>query len=198
MTPVLPTAMKTPRPTIPPLRLLPAALLAAAFAVAPAAAQTPPAAPPKTPDAAAAGPLAALAWVEGCWANTVAGREYYENWLPLRGGVLLGVSHAVTQGKTLGYEYLRFEVRPDGVYYIALPGGQKELAFKLQGRTLDGNDEIFTFDATAPGFPERIIYRRGTGGWMYTHVEGKISGEERRNIFPMRRRDCATGEILAQ
>jgi hypothetical protein len=74
MTPVLSTAMNTPRPTIPPLRLLPAALLAVAFAVAPAAAQTPPAAPPKTPDAAAAGPLAALAWVEGCWANTVAGR----------------------------------------------------------------------------------------------------------------------------
>jgi len=191
----------TTRPRRPSLfRLLPA-LLAAALVAAPAFAQPAPAAPAASasaPDATATGPLGQLAWFAGCWGNKVVDREYREQWLPARGGMMLGVSQTVTQGRTLSYEFLRLEARPDGVYYVAAPSGQKEAAFRLQGKTMDEADEIYTFTATVPGFPERILYRRGSGGWMYAHVEGKVNGEEKRNIFPMRRQDCTTGEPLAQ
>jgi hypothetical protein len=45
-------------------------------------------------------------------------------------------------------------------------------------------------------FPQTIIYRRGTGGWLYVHVEGALGGEDKRIIYPMRRIDCESGEFL--
>jgi Domain of unknown function (DUF6265) len=186
----------TIRHALPPVLVLCAALLAAVPARAqstPATTASPPPAAPTTEEA-----LAQFAWLAGCWGNKVVDRDYREQWLPPRGGMMLGVSQAVTQGRTLSYEFLRLEMRPDGLYYVAAPVGQKEAAFRLQGKTMDAADEIFTFTATVAGFPERILYRRGSGGWMYAHVEGKVNGEERRNIFPMRRQDCVTGEPIAQ
>ena len=91
--------------------------IAALFTASPLAqapSSTPPATPAqgKTPDADA---LAALAWLEGCWRGTVNKREYREHWMPLRGNMLIGVSQTVSEGRTQDYEYLRLEVRPEGV-----------------------------------------------------------------------------------
>jgi hypothetical protein len=168
-----------------------ATLLLAGAAAGAAVAQSPP---------AAADPLAPLAWLDGCWRGLVNQREFREHWMPLRGGLLLGVSQTVMDGKSQGYEYLRIELRPDGIYYVATPSDAKEDAFRFVGRTVDTtddrNDEIFTFENPALDFPRRIIYRRGTGGWLYAHVEGKVGGAERKVIYPMRRIDCASGAFI--
>jgi hypothetical protein len=177
---------------------VPALALAVAFACA-AGAQTPTGADPKgaDPKGAVADPLAPLAWVEGCWRGSVNQREFREQWMPLRGGLLLGVSQTVMGGKTQGYEYLRLEARPEGVFYIATPSGKSEDAFKLTGRAVDRtsgrDDEIFTFENPANEFPRRIAYRRASGGWLYAEVEGKVGDVDRQVIYPMRRIDCATG-----
>ena len=145
-----------PRPTR--MRCVAFALLLAACT---ALAQSPPA---PDPGAAAGDPLAPLAWIEGCWRGSVNQREFREQWMPLRGGLLLGVSQTVMGGKTQDYEYLRMEHRPDGVYYVAAPSGGKEDAFRLVGKTVDTtgdrNDEIFTFENPAQDFPSRMMYRR--------------------------------------
>ena len=151
----------------------------------------------RTQDAAS---LVALAWLEGCWRGTVNQREYREQWMPLRGGLLVGVSQTVAQGKTQGYEYLRVESRPDGIYYVASPSGRKETAFRLAERTVDRtgdrNDEIFTFVNAAPEFPQKITYRRASEGWLYAAVEGKIDGADKLVTYPMRRIGCESGEFL--
>ena len=151
----------------------------------------------KAPDGAG---LAALAWLEGCWRGTVNQREYREQWMPLRGGLLVGVSQTVAQGKTQGYEYLRVESRADGVYYVATPSGQKDTAFRLAEQTVDRtgdrNDEIFTFVNVAPEFPQKITYRRASEGWLYAAVEGKIDGAEKLVTYPMRRIGCESGEFI--
>ncbi len=109
---------------------------------------------------------------------------------------MLGLGHTVFQDRTQNYEYLRLETRPDGVYYVALPSGQRETAFRLESTTNDDNDTIFTFTNPQNDFPQRILYRRASEGWLYAHIEGKLKGEDRRVIFPMRRIDCATGELI--
>ena len=151
----------------------------------------------RTQDAAS---LVALAWLEGCWQGTVNQREYREQWMPLRGGLLVGVSQTVAQGTTQGYEYLRVESRPDGIYYVASPSGRKETAFRLAERTVDRtgdrNDEIFTFVNAAPEFPQKITYRRASEGWLYAAVEGKIDGADKLVTYPMRRIGCESGEFL--
>ena len=94
------------------------------------------------------------------------------------------------------YEFLRIERRADGVYYVAAPSGQKEDAFKLVSITTDDKDTIFTFSNPQHDFPQTIIYRRGIEGWLYAHVEGKLNGEPKQVIYPMRRTGCETGELI--
>ncbi|HVE49169.1 MAG TPA: DUF6265 family protein [Casimicrobiaceae bacterium] len=142
------------------------------------------------------GPLAELAWLSGCWRGAVNQREFREQWQPLRGNLLVGTGHTVNGAVTQDFEYLRIELRADGVYYVALPSGQKETAFKLGERKTDGADTIYTFTNPSHDFPQAIIYRRASGGWLYVHVEGKIGGEARSVIYPFRRIDCEGGELI--
>jgi hypothetical protein len=177
--------------TIPTLAAARRCALALLLAWTAAGAQTP---------AATDEPLSPLAWLDGCWRGNVNQREFREHWMPLRGGLLLGMSQSVAGGRSLGYEFLRIESRPDGIYYVAKASGANEESYKFEGRTVDTtndrNDEIFTFENPALEFPRRIIYRRGTGGWLYANVEGKVNGAERQVIYPMRRIDCATGALI--
>jgi Domain of unknown function (DUF6265) len=202
-----------------------ACILLLGAVMSPALAQTPPAnAPdasvsppaPAVPDAPAAAPAAAptaatpaapvappsdlqpFAWLRGCWEGKVNGREFREEWLPLRGDIMVGLSQTVMQGKTQDFEYVRLESRPDGVFYINVPSGKKETAFRFAGKTQDGARDVFTFENPVDEFPQRVIYRRGTEGWLYTSAEGQLNGTARSVIYPMRRVDCASGEFIRQ
>jgi hypothetical protein len=184
------------------MRLLP--FLAAALFATPVAGEdalpSGPGAPEARPPTNAGAALEPLAWLEGCWRGDVNQREYREHWMPLRGGMLIGVSQTVMQGRIQGYEYLRLEARSDGVYYLATPSGKEAAAFRLQEQTVDQaegrNDTIFTFTSPRPEFPQRIVYRRASAGWLYASVEGKVGGADRQVIYPMRRIDCESGEVI--
>ncbi len=164
-----------------------------ALLAAPAAAQT---APAPAPDMDV-NSVASLAWLDGCWGGNVNQRDFREQWSPLRGGILLGFGSTVYQGKPQSYEYLRIEARADGVYYVAVPSGQKEAAFRLATIEKDAQgDAMYTFTNPAHAFPQRIVYRRGSEGWLYATIDGKVKGEDRQVIYPMRRIDCETGEFI--
>ncbi len=175
------------------------ALCAAGALAQPAGPSAPPSvAPASDAPASPSDPLAPLAWLQGCWRGTVNQREFREQWLPPGGGMMIGASHTVMQGRTQDYEYLRLEARPDGVHYVALPSDQKDATFRLRDVSRDepNRADIFTFSNLADGFPQRLVYRRASEGWLYAQVEGTQNGEERKVIYPMRRVDCATGELL--
>ncbi|HKU87141.1 MAG TPA: DUF6265 family protein [Casimicrobiaceae bacterium] len=163
---------------------------------APAEAATPAAA---TPTAAPepSGPLAPLAWLEGCWQGNVNHREFREQWLPLRGGVLVGAGQSVLNGKMQDYQYMRIESKSEGIYFAQFSGDRKETSFRLAGTQTADKDTIFTFANTAAdAFPARLVYRRGSEGWLYETIEGTLNGGERRVIYPLRRVDCETGEFI--
>jgi len=111
--------------------MLTTALLAGAL-VGPASAQAP-ATPPAVPPGGAAsdkpadkptGPLAPLAWMRGCWEGKVNQRDFREEWLPPAGDMMVGVSQTTLRDKTIDFEYLRLESRPEGVFYVAAPSGK--------------------------------------------------------------------------
>jgi hypothetical protein len=196
------------------LALTRALAVASAAALTPALAQTPAAAteapvtmgaPTATPNtAAAAAPvnppsmLEPLGWLHGCWDGKVNQRDFREEWLPLRGDMMIGVSHTVSQGKTQDFEYLRLELRPEGIFYVNVPSGKKETSFRFSGKTKQGDSEIFTFENPVDEFPQRIVYRRGSEGWLYAQVEGKLNGLPRSVIYPMRRVDCRSGDLIRE
>jgi hypothetical protein len=162
-----------------------------------APAQAEEAAPSPSPEES---PLAPLAWLEGCWTSNVNKREVREHWLPLRGNLMLGMSQTVVQGKTQDYEYLRIESRPDGVYYVVLPSGQNATSFKFEGKTVvtmgDRSDDAFVFTNPTLEFPQKLVYRRATLGWLYASVVGKVAGKDKEVLYPLRRTDCETGEVI--
>src|SRR5258708_17788541 len=141
--------------------------LIALFAALPVAAMAQTPAVPESPAAATPLPLAAFAWLAGCWEGKVNQRDFREEWLPLRGEVMVGASQTAMLGKTLSYEFLRLEPRADAIYYVPMPSGRKDEAFKMVSRKTDGEDEIFTFENVSNEFPQRIIYRRAVEGWLY-------------------------------
>jgi len=159
-----------------------------------------PASPAANGDAAGAasdaGPLAPLAWLAGCWQGTVNQREFREQWLPLRGEMLVGAGQQVMRGRVQDYEFLRLEARTDGIYFSQFSGDLRETSFKLAGTTTEEKDTIFTFANTVDVFPARLVYRRGIDGWLYETVEGRLNGGEKKVIYPMRRIDCESGELI--
>ena len=170
---------------------------AAQAAPAPAA---PAAADAKSQEAAT---VKSLAWLQGCWLGTAGQREFREQWMPLRGAMMIGVSQTLDEkGATQGYEFLRLEPRNGGVYYVANPSGRGEVALKFDGETSDKtnerNDTIFTFVNPKQEFPQVIAYRRSKEGWLYASVEGKVGGADRKATYPMRRINCETGEVVKQ
>jgi hypothetical protein len=142
------------------------------------------------------GPLAPLAWLEGCWRGIANDREFREHWLPLRGDLLVGASHTVHGGKTQSYEYLRIENRADGIYYVALPAQAAETAWKLEKTETDDGRTTFTFVNPAVEFPRQIAYRRDLEGWLYATLDGQVKAAAKQVIYPMRRADCETGELI--
>jgi hypothetical protein len=118
--------------------------------------------------------------------------------------MMIGFSHTTVQDKqraaamrTDDYSYLRLEARADGVYYIAIPSGKKEAAFKLTSTREENGRMLYTFTNPADEFPQRIVYVRGKEGWLYAQVAGKVGSEQKEVTYPMQRVDCATGALVA-
>lgn len=182
-----------------------AAIAAAALNLAPVAgaAQLPAAQPAPDPTAAgspapvATGPLAPLAWLRGCWRGHVNQREFREYWMPAQGDIMVGVGQLALDGRMNDYEYLRLASRDGSIVFSQFSGDRKELAFRLATTTTDEKDTVFTFTNTVDAFPARLVYRRsGIDGWLYETVEGSLNGADKRVIYPLRRVDCETDEII--
>jgi len=144
------------------------------------------------------GPVAPLAWLAGCWQGSVNQRDFREEWLPFRGGMLVGAGQQVMKGAMQDYEFLRIEARPEGVFFTQFGGDRRETAFRLESTTTDDKDTIFTFANTASTFPAHLVYRRGTEGWLYETIEGSLNGTDKKVIYPLRRVDCESGELIAK
>lgn len=127
-----------------------------------------------------------LGFMAGCWQLQRNGRLVEEHWLAPAGGMLLGVSRTVAGGKTVEYEFLQIQDRPEGLVYTARPSGQAEASFTASSRTAD---EI-VFENLAHDFPQRIRYRRGADT-LHARIEGTANGQTRGVDYPYTRAACA-------
>ena len=185
--------MKRPSPLA---RALPLALLVLAHATAAQTATAPRPDAAASNDEAAHEPVAAFAWLAGCWKGSVNGRDFREMWLPPQAGMMIGAGSLSQGDRMQDYQFLRLEPRADGVHFTQFSGDLKEVSFRLTRKATDGDDAIFTFANVAAGFPERLVYRRGQEGWLYETVEGTQNGADHKVIYPLRRISCETGELI--
>lgn len=114
-----------------------------------------------------------LAWITGHWVRTSGRARTEELWTAVAGGTTFGLSRTVAGEKTVEFEYLRIETRPDGIYYVAHPNARPGTDFKLV--RLEGGEAVF--ENLAHDFPQRIIYRKNSDGSLFVRIEGDQNGK---------------------
>ena len=126
-----------------------------------------------------------VAWISGCWDLTRNARHVVENWTPVEGGTMLGVSRTVANGKTTESEFLIIRQGAKGLEYVAKPSGQPEATFTAA--RVSANEVVF--ENPAHDFPTRIIYKRD-GDALIASIEGTMNGRARRIDYPYRKANC--------
>ncbi len=129
--------------------------------------------------------VAALAWLDGCWAGTVNQRDFREQWSPLRGDILLGVGSTVYQGKIAelrvpahraarGRRVLRRAA-------VGTEGGRVQARVDHDRR--QGHD-LHVRQSASTIFRSGSSTGAATEGWLYATIEGKLKGEDQQGHLP--------------
>lgn len=134
-------------------------------------------------DASAAADVAALAWMGGCWSTGTA----EEQWMAPAGGLMVGMSRTVRDGRARGYEFLLMRVVDGRVVYWAYPSGQSPTSFPA---TEVGADQV-VFENAEHDFPQKIRYRRESSDRMVASVFGAVTDESPAFELDYRRVACA-------
>lgn len=135
-----------------------------------------------------ADPLAAAAWLAGCWAAEGQETGSGEHWTAPAGGTMLGVGRTVKNGKTVDFEFMQLRSTAEGkLNFVALPSGQRETTFAQVSNT----PEALVFENLQHDFPQRVIYRWVSDERFMARIEGLRSGMLRGIDFPMKRTACA-------
>lgn len=158
-------------------RLLPAAGLLAAGLVAAAS--------------AAAVSLSDLSFMSGCWKGKLAKGEglIEERYNPAAGGLMLGTSQVVENGRTSFFELIKVEQQGDGVVMTPMPMGKASVGFKLV--RFEGRKAVF--ENLEHDFPKRIVYSLREDGKLLAHIEG--DKPEQAEDFLMSPVPCGTASL---
>ncbi len=119
------------------------------------------------------GNLEGVRFIEGNWKGETGGASIEEHWTEAAGGTMLGVSRTIVSGKTVAFEFLRIETRPDGVFYVAQPNGRPGTDFQLT--KVSAGEAVF--ENPQHDHPKIIRYRLSDGA-LVAEVEGAEGKQE--------------------
>jgi Domain of unknown function (DUF6265) len=97
-----------------------------------------------------------------------------EHWTHAAGGTMLGMNRLIVGGRTVFFENLRIESRPEGIFYLASPRGRSPAtAFRLVMR----EPLKVVFENPEHDYPQRISYWMNAEGQLHARVEGLQGGK---------------------
>jgi hypothetical protein len=129
-----------------------------------------------------------LNWLAGCWEMRDAsrGRAMTEHWMKAEGGMMIGMSRTIRDGKASAWEFMRMAEQDGDVFFVARPSqNATDTFFKMIRST--ANKAVF--EAPIHDFPQRVIYRR-SGNALNARIEGKIDGKDSGIDFAFRKTSC--------
>jgi hypothetical protein len=127
--------------------------------------------------------LADLRWIAGVWTLSGGDHTVEEQWTEPASNAMLGLSRTLAGGRMVAFEFLRIETRPEGIFYVAQPGGRPPTDFRLtswDGRTA-------TFENPAHDFPRRILYTHNADGSLTARVDGGAGVTQGAQSFAFKR-----------
>ncbi len=110
-----------------------------------------------------------LAWISGHWSEG----EVEELWLAPKGNLMLGMSRTVRKTGKVAFEFIRIAKTPDGIAYIAQPGGKPPVSFLL----VESKPGRVVFANPQHDFPKRIVYELRDGKLCARVDDGKDGDE---------------------
>ena len=125
-----------------------------------------------------------IAWLSGDWQLTAGTQCVEEHWTAPSCNMLVGTSRTVEGGRTVAFEFVRIEARPDGVFYVAQPSGRPPVDFKLASAL--GSELVFINPGHADHL-KRIVYRRQGDAGVAARIEGDNGGRPFAVDYPYRR-----------
>jgi len=125
-----------------------------------------------------------IGWLAGEWQLTSATTCVEEYWTASSNNMLVGMSRTVAAGRTTSFEFMRIEARPDGIYYVAQPGGRPPVDFKLASESAS---ELVFVNPGHAGHLKKVIYRREADGRLTARIEGENGGKAFSEDYPYRR-----------
>ncbi|HYC37410.1 MAG TPA: DUF6265 family protein [Usitatibacter sp.] len=124
-----------------------------------------------------------LDWMSGTWLSESARAKVAETWLGPGNGLMVAANLTTFGGGRRSFEFLRIAETPEGLSYLASPGGRPPVEFKLK----ELGERRVVFENVAHDFPQRILYWR-EGEALVARVEGKVKGEEKAEQWRFERR----------
>lgn len=113
-----------------------------------------------------------VSWMAGYWLDCSNGREASETWSDPRAGLMVGHAVTVSRNGRPSFEVSSIGMTPQGLAYIAQPGGAPPTIFILTENA--GSRAVFSNPDN--DFPQRVIYWR-EGDVLNARIEGDINGE---------------------
>jgi hypothetical protein len=133
--------------------------------------------------AQAASDVADLRWIAGHWAGPAGRAHAEEHWIAPRAGLMMGVSRTAVGDRIVAFEFLRIEKRPDGIYYVAQPGGRSPVAFKLTRSA----PALAVFENPEHDHPKIISYELEDASTLVATIEGEEGGKHKKQEFRLQR-----------
>lgn len=125
-----------------------------------------------------------LAFLAGCWAGGTGDVEMREQWSEPAGGVMLGTTRYVRDGRVVDFEFATLREGVDETVTLwPYPGGERS----AHGFPLVSADGEAVFENLAHDFPVRIVYRPHGVDRLAPRIEG-ADGEVRE--WELRRVPC--------
>ena len=138
------------------------------------------------PGEATAQALTLPRWMTGCWAGASGASRAHERWSAVDATTMIGVSHTLRDSRLTAFEFLRIEVRPDALVYVAQPGGRPPTEF----RATSVADGAVVFENPAHDFPKRIGYERSGLTGLTAWIDGGPAAAGSRTDYPLMRVTC--------
>ena len=129
--------------------------------------------------AAASVTIDRLSWMVGDWTGTMGRASIEEHWIPAAGKTMLGLGRTVAGERTVAFEFLRIEQRPDGLVYVAQPGGRPPTEFRLT----KAEGQAVTFENPQHDNPKIIRYMKEGDATLVAEIDGDEKGKPSKMRF---------------
>jgi hypothetical protein len=119
--------------------------------------------------------VAQLDWLAGTWRGTANdGAEWETIYTPPTGGMVLSASKEMKGGRTVMYDFERFQQKGDDVVMVPYPFGKKSVEFTLTSYDADAKKAIF--ENPEHDFPRKFTYQRTADDKLSIALVGDMGG----------------------